>query len=157
MPDISQFVLYLTAALLLAATPGPGIFYVAARSLAGGRAEGVASSFGTALGGLAHVLAGARGVFGRFLGRAGRFSAVQAFWGGYFGLLGRAPTIVGVVRGGGCVLGGVFGGGLWVYTRREWQPHACVPAGGSRWGGRGRGEFEGGNCPAGGRDPRGVD
>ena len=48
MPDITQFLLYLAAALLLAITPGPGIFYVAARSLAGGRAEGIASSFGTA-------------------------------------------------------------------------------------------------------------
>ena len=62
MPDINQLALYLAAALLLAITPGPGIFYVAARSLAGGRAEGIASSFGTALGGLVHVLAGALGV-----------------------------------------------------------------------------------------------
>jgi threonine/homoserine/homoserine lactone efflux protein len=62
MPDITQFFLYLAAALLLAVTPGPGIFYVAARSLAGGRAEGIASSFGTALGGFVHVLAGALGV-----------------------------------------------------------------------------------------------
>ena len=62
MPDITEFVLYLAAASLLAVTPGPGIFYVAARSLAGGRAEGIASSLGTALGGLVHVLAGALGI-----------------------------------------------------------------------------------------------
>ena len=62
MPDPSQFALFLAAATLLAITPGPGIFYVAARTLAGGRAEGVASSFGTGLGGLFHVLAGAAGV-----------------------------------------------------------------------------------------------
>ena len=43
---------------MLAITPGPGIFYVAARTLAGGRAEGVASSLGTGLGGMVHVLAG---------------------------------------------------------------------------------------------------
>src|SRR5437879_6164314 len=62
MPDLTQLTLYLAAALLLAVAPGPGIFYVAARTLAGGRAEGVASSFGTGLGGLVHVLAGSLAV-----------------------------------------------------------------------------------------------
>jgi hypothetical protein len=50
MPDLIQLALFFAAALVLAVTPGPGIFYVAARSLAGGRAEGVSSSFGTGLG-----------------------------------------------------------------------------------------------------------
>jgi threonine/homoserine/homoserine lactone efflux protein len=58
MPDLTQLALYFAAAFLLAVTPGPGIFYVAARTLAGGRAEGIASSFGTGLGGMVHVLAG---------------------------------------------------------------------------------------------------
>ena len=40
MPDPTQLALYFAAALLLAVTPGPGIFYVAARTLAGGRARG---------------------------------------------------------------------------------------------------------------------
>jgi len=62
MLDASAFMLFLAAAVVLALTPGPGIFYVAARTLAGGRAEGVASSLGTGLGGLLHVLAGAVGV-----------------------------------------------------------------------------------------------
>ncbi len=44
MPDLAQLALFLAAATLLAVTPGPGIFYVAARTLAGGRAEGIASS-----------------------------------------------------------------------------------------------------------------
>jgi threonine/homoserine/homoserine lactone efflux protein len=43
MPDPGQFALFVAAALLLAVTPGPGIFYVAARTLAGGRSEGTAS------------------------------------------------------------------------------------------------------------------
>ena len=43
MPDIAQFALYAAAAFLLAITPGPGIFYVAARTLAGGRSKGIAS------------------------------------------------------------------------------------------------------------------
>ena len=58
--DTNVFLLFLAAAVVIAVTPGPGVFYVAARTLAGGRDEGLASSFGTALGGLLHVIAGAR-------------------------------------------------------------------------------------------------
>jgi threonine/homoserine/homoserine lactone efflux protein len=54
--------LFLAAALIIAAVPGPGIFYVAARTLSGGRKAGIASTFGTALGGLVHVIAGGLGV-----------------------------------------------------------------------------------------------
>ena len=63
MPELTQFALFFAAAAVLAVTPGPGIFYVAARTLAGGRAEGLASSFGTGLGGMVHVLAGSIGVW----------------------------------------------------------------------------------------------
>jgi threonine/homoserine/homoserine lactone efflux protein len=50
------------AAGVLAITPGPGIAYVVARTVAGGRSEGVASCFGTCLGGLVHVAAAALGL-----------------------------------------------------------------------------------------------
>jgi len=53
---------FLLAATLLAITPGPGIAYVVARTVAGGKGEGVASCFGTALGGMVHVLAAALGL-----------------------------------------------------------------------------------------------
>jgi threonine/homoserine/homoserine lactone efflux protein len=43
---------FLLAALVLAITPGPGITYVVARTVAGGRAEGLASCIGTGIGGL---------------------------------------------------------------------------------------------------------
>ena len=62
MVDHRLFVVFLAAALVLAVTPGPGIFYVLARTLAGGRREGVFSSLGTFLGGLVHVLAAAFGL-----------------------------------------------------------------------------------------------
>ena len=62
MIDSSKFVLFLSAALLLAIAPGPGMLYVLARSLAGGRREGVLSSLGTFVGGTVHVLAAAAGV-----------------------------------------------------------------------------------------------
>ena len=53
---------FLFAAVVLAITPGPGIAYVVARTVAGGRSEGLASCFGTGLGGLLHVLAAALGL-----------------------------------------------------------------------------------------------
>lgn len=88
MPDLAQFSLYLAAALVLAITPGPGIFYVAARTLAGGRAEGVASSFGTGLGGLVHVLAGALGVSAIVLASAELFAALKLLGAAYLVWIG---------------------------------------------------------------------
>ena len=46
-------------ALLLAIAPGPGMLYVLARTLAGGRRGGLLSSLGTFLGGMVHVFAAA--------------------------------------------------------------------------------------------------
>lgn len=57
-----SFIPFLIAAVVLAVTPGPGIAYVVARTVAGGRAEGLASCLGTGLGGLLHVLAAALGL-----------------------------------------------------------------------------------------------
>ncbi|QIF01696.1 LysE family translocator [Roseimicrobium sp. ORNL1] len=56
-----SFLPFLAAALVLAITPGPGMAYVVARTAAGGRKEGLASSLGTGLGGMVHVLAAALG------------------------------------------------------------------------------------------------
>ena len=56
------FLTFLFAAAVLALTPGPGIAYVVARTVAGGRREGLASCFGTGLGGMLHVLAAALGL-----------------------------------------------------------------------------------------------
>src|SRR5712664_4080191 len=62
MTDTQHFLLFLGAAVVLAITPGPGIFYVLARTLAGGRREGIHSALGTFFGGLFHVFAAAVGV-----------------------------------------------------------------------------------------------
>lgn len=88
MPDPAQFALFFVAALLLAVTPGPGIFYVAARTLAGGRAEGMASSFGTGLGGMVHVFAGALGVSAIVLASAELFTALKLIGAAYLVWLG---------------------------------------------------------------------
>src|SRR6266852_626739 len=62
MIDTAKLLVFLTAAVLLAIAPGPGMLYVLARSLAGGKREGVLSALGTFGGGMVHVLAAAAGV-----------------------------------------------------------------------------------------------
>jgi threonine/homoserine/homoserine lactone efflux protein len=73
----TNFTLFLLAALVIAAVPGPGIFYVAARTLSGGKRAGIASTFGTALGGLVHVIAGGLGVSAIILASAELFTALK--------------------------------------------------------------------------------
>jgi threonine/homoserine/homoserine lactone efflux protein len=70
-------VLFLSATFVLAAVPGPGMLYVAARTLAGGRLEGIVSSLGTAIGGLVHVAAAALGLSAIILASAELFTAVK--------------------------------------------------------------------------------
>jgi threonine/homoserine/homoserine lactone efflux protein len=57
-----SLIAFLFAAVVLAITPGPGIAYVVARTVAGGRREGLASCFGTGIGGFVHVVAAALGL-----------------------------------------------------------------------------------------------
>jgi len=104
MIDLTQFALFFAAAFMLAATPGPGIFYVAARTLAGGRAEGLASSFGTGLGGLVHVVAGALGVSAVVLASAELFTVLKLVGAGYLVWLGVRAVLA--ARREALVLGG---------------------------------------------------
>ncbi|MGA2813663.1 MAG: LysE family translocator [Candidatus Acidiferrum sp.] len=77
MLEAHRFLLFFTAAFLLAITPGPGIFYVLARTLSGGRREGVNSSLGTFVGGLFHVLAAALGISAILAASAVAFHTVK--------------------------------------------------------------------------------
>jgi threonine/homoserine/homoserine lactone efflux protein len=88
MPVINNFPLFLAAALVVAVTPGPGIFYVAARTLAGGKREGVASSIGLGLGGLVHVIAGAIGISALVMASAEAFAVVRILGAAYLVWLG---------------------------------------------------------------------
>lgn len=88
MFDAHRFLLFFVAALLLAVTPGPGIFYVLARSLAGGRREGILSSFGTFVGGLFHVLAAALGISAILAASAVAFHTVKYAGAAYLVWLG---------------------------------------------------------------------
>ena len=80
--------LFLFAALMIAVVPGPGIFYVAARTLSGGRRAGFASTIGTGLGGLVHVMAGAVGVSAIILASAELFAALKLIGAFYLVWLG---------------------------------------------------------------------
>jgi threonine/homoserine/homoserine lactone efflux protein len=86
--EISSLILFVATALVIAVTPGPGIFYVAARTLSGGRDEGLASSFGTGLGGLVHVIAGAFGVSALVMASAEAFTILKFVGAAYLIWLG---------------------------------------------------------------------
>ena len=88
MPDLHSFGIFFAAAFLLAVTPGPGIFYVLARTLAGGRREGILSSCGTLLGGLVHVFAAALGVSAVLAASAVAFAVVKYAGAAYLIYLG---------------------------------------------------------------------
>lgn len=82
------FLTFLAAAVVLAITPGPGIAYVVARTVAGGRAEGLASCIGTGLGGLLHVFAAALGLSLLVAQSAVAFNVVKYLGAAYLVYLG---------------------------------------------------------------------
>lgn len=88
MSDPIGFALFLLAAVAIAASPGPGLLYVAARTVSGGRAEGIASSFGTAIGGMVHVVAGAIGLSALIMSSAEIFTTVKLVGAVYLAWLG---------------------------------------------------------------------
>jgi threonine/homoserine/homoserine lactone efflux protein len=88
MFDWHRFVLFFAAAFVLAVTPGPGIFYVLARSLAGGKREGIQSSLGTFVGGLFHVVAAALGISAILAASAVAFHTVKYAGAAYLVWLG---------------------------------------------------------------------
>jgi threonine/homoserine/homoserine lactone efflux protein len=83
-----SFTLFLGAALVIALTPGPGLLYVAARTLGGGRREGLTSSVGLGLGGLVHVVAGAAGLSALLMASAEAFTALKLAGAAYLVWLG---------------------------------------------------------------------
>jgi len=77
MIHATQFFLFVSAAVLLAIAPGPGMLYVLARTLAGGKREGILSALGTFLGGMTHVFAAAAGISVVLAKSAGAFAVVK--------------------------------------------------------------------------------
>src|ERR1051326_1035608 len=88
MPDSHHLWIFLGAATLLAVAPGPGMLYVLARSLAGGRREGLLSFLGTFVGGLVHAAAGATGLSLILATSAIAFAVVKYAGAAYLAYLG---------------------------------------------------------------------
>jgi threonine/homoserine/homoserine lactone efflux protein len=95
----ARLFMFLTAAVLLAIAPGPGMLYVLARSLAGGKREGVLSAVGTFFGGMVHVFAAALGVSIILAKSAAAFATVKYVGAAYLGFLG-VRMILDARRGG---------------------------------------------------------
>lgn len=88
MIDSTRLFVFFGAAILLAIAPGPGMLYVLARTLAGGRREGLLSALGTFFGGMVHVFAAAAGVSIVLAKSALAFATVKYLGAGYLCFLG---------------------------------------------------------------------
>jgi len=88
MIDSPRFLIFLSAAFLLAIAPGPGMLYVLARSLAGGRREGLLSALGTFFGGMVHVFAAGAGISIILAKSATAFATVKYLGAAYLCFLG---------------------------------------------------------------------
>ena len=88
MPTSTDWLVFLGAAALFAVVPGPGILYVLARSLRGGRADGIRSTLGNGIGALAHVAAASIGLSAVLAASATLFAVVKLLGAGYLIYLG---------------------------------------------------------------------
>jgi threonine/homoserine/homoserine lactone efflux protein len=88
IPDHSSFVLFLSAALVLLAIPGPAVFYVVGRSIGLGRSDGLVSALGIAVGTCVHVAAAAIGLSALLMSSAIAFGVVKYVGAAYLIYLG---------------------------------------------------------------------
>jgi threonine/homoserine/homoserine lactone efflux protein len=88
MPSAPHLIAFALAATTIALIPGPGVLYVLARSLGGGRDEGLRSTAGTGLGGLVHVAAAAAGLSAIIATSATAFTVVRYLGAAYLIWLG---------------------------------------------------------------------
>ena len=79
---------FLLASFVLAVTPGPGVFYIVARSVAQGRRSGLASVAGVALGNFGNAVAASLGLAALFAASATAFSMVKYAGAAYLIYLG---------------------------------------------------------------------
>jgi threonine/homoserine/homoserine lactone efflux protein len=93
MVDHAHFLIFLSAAAVLAVSPGPGMMYVLARTLKGGRAIGLASSLGTAAGGMVHMVAAGLGLSAILARSATAFLAVKYLGAAYLVYLGMRTLL----------------------------------------------------------------
>jgi threonine/homoserine/homoserine lactone efflux protein len=106
MPTSAEWLVFLSASALFAILPGPGVLYVLARSLRGGRADGVRSVVGNGIGASVHVVAAAFGLSAILATSATAFTVVKLAGAAYLvylgvrALLDREPAPVKVADGG---------------------------------------------------------
>ena len=97
LPTGGLLAAFLVATLVLAVTPGPGVLYVVARTLAQGRTAGLASVAGVALGNLGNAIGASVGLAAVFAVSAVAFTAVKFAGAAYLIYLGiqalRQPKV----------------------------------------------------------------
>lgn len=103
LPDTPMLLAFVGASLALALTPGPVVVYIVARTLAQGRACGLASVLGVALGNLANAMGAALGLAALFALSSAAFTVVKWAGAAYLVYLGirmwrAAPAIAGATR-----------------------------------------------------------
>jgi RhtB (resistance to homoserine/threonine) family protein len=88
MFGIHDFALFLASGILLNLAPGPDTAYILGRSIAQGRAAGVASALGIMVGSIFHTCAAALGLSAFLATSAWAFSAIKLIGGCYLVFLG---------------------------------------------------------------------
>ena len=88
LPNHSSLLLFVSAALVLLAIPGPAVFYIVGRSIGQGRSAGLVSALGIGAGTLVHVAAAAVGLSALLMSSAVAFSFVKYLGAAYLIYLG---------------------------------------------------------------------
>jgi threonine/homoserine/homoserine lactone efflux protein len=89
----SSLIVFIVSSLLLAVTPGPGVFYIVTRSISQGRRAGLASVAGVALGNLGNSVGAAVGLAALFAISALAFQVVKFAGAAYLVYLGIKTLI----------------------------------------------------------------
>ncbi|MGL5003428.1 MAG: LysE family translocator [Casimicrobium sp.] len=96
LPPLHLLSAFFVASLVLAVTPGPGVLYIVARSMAQGRSSGLASVAGVALGNFGNAIAASFGLAALFAVSSIAFTIVKYAGAAYLIYLGiqalRAAT-----------------------------------------------------------------
>jgi threonine/homoserine/homoserine lactone efflux protein len=88
VPSTHAFAVFIPAALMLLAIPGPAVLYIVATSVEGGRRHGLLSVAGVHLGSLVHVTAAVAGLSALIVSSAIAFSTVKYVGAAYLILVG---------------------------------------------------------------------
>jgi threonine/homoserine/homoserine lactone efflux protein len=113
----SSLLLFVSAALVLLAIPGPAVLYVTSRGIGHGRSAGLVSALGIGVGTLLHVAAAALGLSALLMSSAIAFGAVKYLGAAYLIFLGiqkilREESIVSSEQSARIQLSRIFGQGI---------------------------------------------